>query len=75
MSEERLLADGRDRLLADPGLQVELDVAVAEIEAKYGPLLKKAGFFRRLRLRRRMKREIEHEIELRAPRTALYVRA
>lgn len=75
MSEERLLADGRDRLLADPDLQYELDLAVAEIEARYAPLLKRAGWFRRLRLRRQLKKEIEREIELRAPSTALYLRA
>lgn len=75
MSEERLLANGRERLLADPGLQVELDLAIAEIEARYAPLLKKAGLLQRLRLRRQRKREIEREIEIRAPSAALYVRA
>lgn len=75
MSAERLLADGRERLLADPGLQAELDLAVAEIETRYAPLLENSGLFRRLWLRRQMKKEIAREIELRAPSEALYVRA
>lgn len=74
MSESRIIADGRERLLADPELQAELDLAVSEIEARYAPLLQGAGFVRRLWLRRQMKREIEREVELRAPSTALYVR-
>jgi hypothetical protein len=75
MRKSRLLADGRERLLRATGLQAELDLAVADIEAKYAPLLKKAGFIRRLKLRRQMRREIEREIEQRAPSAALYVRA
>ena len=75
MNEERLLADGRERLLADPGFQVELDLAVAEIEARYASLMKRAGFIRKLWLRRQMKREIKREIEQWAPSAALYVRA
>lgn len=75
MRQSRLLADGRERLLMDTDLQAELDLAVADIEAKYAPLLKEAGFIRRFELRRRMRREIEREIEHHAPRAALYVRA
>ena len=74
MRKSRFLADGRERLLRDAGLQAELDLAVADIEAKYAPRLKEAGFIRGLTLRRQMRREIEREIEQRAPGAALYVR-
>lgn len=73
MTNSRLLADGRERLLKNPDLQAELDLAVADLEAKYAPVLKEAGFIRRLVLRRQMRREIEREIELRAPSAALYI--
>lgn len=75
MSEERFVADGRDRLLADPAVKAELESVISEIAARYDPLLKQAGLLSRLRLRRQMKREIESEIELRAPRAGVYVRA
>lgn len=75
MRRSRFLADGRERLFRDTRLQAELDLAVADIEAKYAPLLKKAGFIRGLKLRRQMRREMEREIEQRAPSAALYVRA
>jgi hypothetical protein len=75
MSKSRLLADGRQRVLSDPGVQFELDLAISAIEARYAPLLKEAGIIRKLRLRRQMKKDMEREIELRAPSMALYVRA
>lgn len=75
LSQERLLVDGRERALRDPELRAELERAVAEIEARYAPLLERAGLLRRLVLRWRMRREVQRELELRAPRDALYVRA
>jgi hypothetical protein len=75
MRKSRLLADGRERLLRGTGLQGEVDLAVADIEARYAPLLKKAGFIRRFKLLRQVRREIEREIEQRARSAALYVRA
>lgn len=69
------LPDGRDRLLADPELRAEVSRAIAAIKARYTDEMQGVGWIRSFQLRRRMKKEIRREIEIRAPRGALYLQA
>lgn len=72
MSDEsgaHFVADGRRRILRDERHCIE-----REIRAKYAEDLASAGWWRRLRIRSRIRREIRAEIERIAPRGAHYVR-
>ena len=73
MSRSWFVADGRDRILGDPAAQAELAATIAEIKARYAPVLAGASFFRRLVLRSQLNREIGKAIEKYAPSVALYL--
>ncbi|MHC5039747.1 MAG: hypothetical protein ACYTHM_20780 [Planctomycetota bacterium] len=65
--EHRFMADGRKR-----AIQGNLPEVVKKIQEKYAAEMKKAGFFGKIVLRRRMKREIKAEMERIAPKGACY---
>ncbi len=66
-------ADARRRARNSVEYQVEAAILRAEIEAEFEPLLAKAGFFGRLRLRHQCRRRIEQAVAEIAPDRALYL--
>jgi hypothetical protein len=71
----RFVADGRERLLADPETQKQIADATRRVAEKYQGALAEAGFWKRLWLRWRMYREINREVEKIAPSRGLYAAA
>jgi hypothetical protein len=66
-------AGARRRARGTAEYQAEAAILRAEIEAEFEPLLAKAGFFRRLRLRYQCRRRIEQAVAEIAPDRALYL--
>jgi len=66
-SPSNIVVDGRSRILAD-----ELPEIERKVREKYAQRLAEAGFLRRFRIRRRIRREILEELERIAPKGALY---
>jgi len=67
---QEIVAGGRERILA----QVE-DRIRAEVRSEYLGRLSKAGFWKRIRLRYEMWREIRQRIDEKAPPGGLYARS
>jgi len=74
METEKIVADGYERLWADPGNQKRIEQAVLEIEAKYER--ESAGLSRIARAKRwfRMRREIRAAVAKIAPSSACYIK-
>jgi predicted acetyltransferase len=74
MTMERLVIDGRARLLVDPETQNRIDRAVQEIRAKY--TRESQGLGRLVRAKRwfQMRKEIRVALEQIAPSAACYIR-
>ena len=75
MSEERIVAHGREELMKSEGYRVARDEVIAAVRARYAEPLARAGFFRRLALHLRMQREIARELDKLAPPDALYLQS
>jgi hypothetical protein len=75
MSDERFIADGRERLMKSKEYQAAQAEIVAAVRARYSESLASAGIFRRLVLRFRMEREMEREVAKLAPPGALYLQS
>ncbi len=67
MSTNKIVADGRERAYDGSIQQVR-----AEIEAQYAEELRKAGFWKRILLQRRIEREIRDRMKEIAPPDGLY---
>ena len=75
MSEERIVAHGREELMKSEGYRVARDEVIAAVRARYAEPLANAGFFRWLVLHLRMRREIARELDKLAPPDALYLQS
>jgi len=73
MGPERIVADGHDRLLADPENQKRVDHAVQEVRAKYAKESQGLGRLARARRWLQMRREIRVAVQQMAPRGACYI--
>ena len=75
MSDERFIADGRERLMASKEYRAARAEVIAAVQARYAESLASAGIFRWLVLRLRMEREMVREVAKLAPPGALYLRS
>lgn len=75
MSNDRFIADGRERLMASKEYQAARAEVIAAVHARYAESLASAGVFRRLVLRLRMEREMVREVAELAPPGALYLQS
>jgi hypothetical protein len=72
MSNERFIADGRERLMKSEGYRAARAEVTATVRARYAESLARGGVFHRLVLRLEMEREIAREVAKLAPPGALY---
>ena len=70
---ERFVADGEGRLRKTREFGAASRQIARDVRAEYDAEMNRAGPFRRLRLRARMKREIRSRIEQLAPKDAHYL--
>lgn len=73
MSDDRIIAEGYKQLTESKEFRAIRDEVIAAARARYAEPLASAGFFRRLVLHLRMRREINRELDRLAPRDALYL--
>ena len=66
---DKFVADGRERIARG-----EIERIRREVRARYADQMAAAGFFRRLWLRVRIRREIERQLNKIAPRDGLYAK-
>ncbi len=74
MSDERLVADGHERLTNSSEFRAARAAIIAAARARYAEPLAGAGILRRLVLHLRMRREIAQELDKLAPPDALYIK-
>lgn len=70
-----IVADGRERLLEDPGTQEQIAHAIRQVFEKHRQEWEQAGFWKKLRLRWKIESEINAAIEKIAPSRGLYFSA
>lgn len=73
MSDDRIVAHGREQLMKSKEFQALRDEVIAAARARYAEPLASAGIFQRLVLQFRMRREIARELDKLAPPDALYL--
>jgi len=71
--EERIVANGRDRLVGTPEFEAARRRILEEAESRFSPLIDTAGLFGRLRIKREKSRWIREQLEEVAPSGALYL--
>jgi len=70
---DRIIENGRERLLQAPEVQEKIAAVRREVEAQYTERYATAGCIKRRILRWKMEREIARRIEQIAPSDALYL--
>ena len=74
MKNDRIVSDGRIRLLKDPANRDRVDQATAEIKERFKREMKGAGLLTQLTLWFRMRKAIRQAVEKIAPSRGMYLK-
>jgi len=74
MKKDRIVSDGRIRLLKDPATRDRIGQATAEIKERFNQEMKGAGLLTRLTLWFRMRKAIRQAVEKIAPSRGMYLK-